>query len=92
MARLKKHKDVEFMVSDDRGRDLYFDTAEEAAVTALSRAISHGEMVVIDVLVSSKAGARWYQGDDGVEQYLEDPDASVFERIEVSAQSIGRIP
>lgn len=84
----KKHKDVEFIVegpgptgaaSTPRG---FYDTAEDA----------RGEPVTIDVVVHSKAGARWYGGDWAVEEYEEDPDASVFEHIVVRAESQGRIP
>lgn len=90
-SRKKKHKDVEFAVSGGHGDDAYFDTAEQASVAAVARSIAHGETVTLDVLVSSESGARWYMGDAGVEQYRDDPDASVFERIEVNAQSLGRI-
>lgn len=88
----KKHKDVEFMVTARDLRAAYYDTAEEASAIAIARSMSRGgEPVEINVLVSSKAGARWYGGDYGVEVYEEDPDASVHEQIIVRAESIGRI-
>jgi hypothetical protein len=86
MAR-RKHKDVDFQV----GRKS-FDTFDEAAGHAIAMAVSDGRKKEIDVIVWSKAGARWFAGDYGVEVYEEDPEASVFERIEVKAESFGRIP
>ena len=60
--------------------------------TAVSLAMSDGRPHHIDVLVHSAAGARWYRGSsDGEEEYEEDPEASVFERIEVRADSQGRV-
>lgn len=47
-----------------------------------SIAASNGEASSVDVLVWTEAGARWYGGDDAIERYREDPEASVFERIE----------
>ncbi len=93
MARAKKHKDVEYMVEGPAGAEtMYFNTSEEASAIAIARSISRGgEPVLIDVLVSSKAGARFYGGDWAEEEYEEDPEASVFERITVRASSEGRV-
>jgi hypothetical protein len=94
MARAKKHKDVEFHLSSARrrGQSYIVDTWDEAAGIAIAVGLSRGINYVIDVVIWSKAGARWWQGDEGVEWYEEDPEASVFERIVVSAKSEGRIP
>jgi hypothetical protein len=86
MAR-SKHPDVEFAVGDK-----HYERFNEAAGIAVARAVSKGKDEVIDVLVHSKAGARWYGGDEAVEMYDEDPEASVFERIWVRAGSEGRVP
>lgn len=90
-----KHEDVEFMIKVSEGsgvKTMHFDTSEEASAVAISQSVSRGgEPVVIDVLVMSKAGARWYGGDHGLEVYEEDPDASVHERITVRAWSNGRV-
>jgi len=90
MART--HKDVEFAVDDASGKQRTFKHFDEAAGFAVALSASQGRMRNIDVLIWSKSGARFYGGDDAVEQYNEDPEASVFERIEVSANSVGRIP
>ena len=91
MARAPKtHKDVEFMV-DSHGEHA-FGTFDEGAAFALSRAISHGMPVNLDVVIYSRAGARWYGGDDAVDQYEEDPEASVFERFAITVNPMGRIP
>lgn len=85
------HKDVEFAV-DVNGQEKTFGTFKEAAEAAVQEAISHGETVNLDVLVWSEAGAEAWGGDDAVEQYEEDPEASVFERFEVSVNAVGRVP
>ena len=93
MARSESHKDVEYAVDDAAGRERVFKTPNEAAGFALSLALSDGEPHYIDVLVHSREGAEWYRGSsDGGEEYDEDPEASVFERIEVRANSEGRVP
>ena len=54
--------------------------------------MSHGSAVNLDVLVHSPAGARWYRGSpEGAAEYEDDPDASVFDRIVVNAESLGRV-
>jgi hypothetical protein len=88
----KRHRDVEFAVDDASGRQRTFKVFDEAAGFAVVMAASRGQTVNLDVLIYSAAGARAWAGDDGVEQYHEDPDASVFERIEVRADAKGRVP
>lgn len=85
------HKDVEFAVDDASGNERIFKTFEEAAAFALAIGTSRGESV-LDVLIYSEAGAKAYGGDDAVEQYEEDPDASVFERFEIRVNAVGRVP
>ena len=68
----------------------YFDTFAEAAVHAISVSATHGNAkVLIDVIISSQSAARWWGGDEAVWRFKEDPDASVFERIEVRASALG---
>jgi len=90
MARAKTHKDVEFAVDDAEGRERIFRTFDEAAGFAVGMAASQGE-THIDVLIWSKAGARFYGGDEAVDWYEEDPEASVFERLEITVNNVGRI-
>lgn len=87
----KKHKDVDFAVDDAAGHQRIFKTWDEAAAFAMSIAASRGESA-IDVLVYSDAGARFVGGDDAVEEYNEDPDASVFRRYEINVNHVGRVP
>jgi hypothetical protein len=88
----KKHKDLEFHVDTQDGLGTrVFNTFEEAAVMAIARSAGNGDPATIDVLTYSRAGAKAWQGDHGVEVYNEDPDASVHERIVVRAESQGRI-
>lgn len=92
MARRKTHDDVDFTVkgAGQAGGDIYYKTFDEAAARATVEALSTGEST-IDILVWSRRGARWLGGDDAAEEYDEDPEASVFERIELKANVVGRI-
>lgn len=91
--RRRTHKDVEFQVSPARSTDIIgtYKTFDEAAGVAVARSASTGEKVEINVLIYSKAGARWYGGDHALEEYDADPDASVHDRIVVKAESTGRV-
>jgi hypothetical protein len=51
----------------------------------------HGRPVNLDVLIQREAGAQWFGGDDAVEQYRDDPDASVFRRLEIKVNDMGRV-
>ncbi len=89
-----KHKDVEFHV-EPVGLDLQtvvFETWNDAAGFAVGAAASRGVDYIIDTVIASRAGAEWYAGDEGTEQYDEDPDASVFDRIVISVDWQGQIP
>lgn len=88
----KKHKDVEFIVKP-RGLASEFtsDTFDGAATSAILLAHAHGECY-IDMIVHSRAGALWVGGEDGAEQYDDDPDASVLNRLHVKIDDQGRIP
>lgn len=88
----KTHDDVEYAVDDYQGEERIFKTFDEAAGFAFSVAASRGETVNLDVLIWSEEGAEWYGGDSAVEQYNEDPEASVFERLEITVNNAGRIP
>jgi hypothetical protein len=87
-----KHEHLDFEVSAGEATFTTNDweTACEAAVR--SSATRGGELAVIDVVTHSRAAARAWAGDYGTELYDEDPEASVFERFEVRARSVGRIP
>ena len=91
MSRPKTHKDVEYAVDDSGGQQHTFKKFADAAEFALMVGMSTGE-AKIDVLVWSRAGAKHVAGDDGVEAYEEDPDASVFERYEIRVNAVGRVP
>lgn len=89
--RSKSHKDVEYAVEDFSGRERIFKKFDEAAAFAVAKAASRGEMVKLDVLIYSVSGARFYGGDDAVERYREDPDASVSDRFEISVNHVGHV-
>lgn len=90
MAR-KTHKDVEFSVNTYDGKEKIFRSFDEAAGFVVVMAVSDGKWHNINVLISSRSGANWWGGDDAVEEYDADPDASVSDRIVVKAESHGRI-
>ena len=80
------HPDVEYAAGDG-----YFDDYSLACLAAIEEALQRGR-ATHDVIIHSRKGARWYGGDEAVEMYDEDPEASVFERIEVRANNLGRVP
>lgn len=90
MAR-KTHPQVEYAVDDASGKQRTFKTFDEAAGFAVAVAISSGDNVNLDVLIWNKSGAKFYGGDDAIEQYNEDPEASVFERFEIRVNAVGRV-
>ena len=86
--------DLEYHVNLEGSKSRIFNSFNDAAGFVLARAGSTGAAdATIDVICWSKAGARAYGGDDAVARYKEDPDASVFERLEVSVKinNAGRI-
>lgn len=85
------HKDVDFAVDDASGKQRIFRSFDEACGFAVAISASCGKPVNVDVLIHSVEGARAWGGDCAVEAYLEDPDASVSERIEIRADSEGRV-
>lgn len=85
------HADVEFVVKDAAGMDQIFNTFPEAASFAIGMGYSGFSPVYLDTLVWSEEGARALHGDDAVEQYNEDPEASVFERLEITVNNMGRV-
>lgn len=91
MARERTHADVEYAVEDGSGQERIFKTFDEAAGFVLTMAVSSGEST-LDVLVWSEEGAEWYGGSDAVDAYNEDPEASVFERYEITVNAVGRVP
>lgn len=91
-SRPQSHRDVEFAVDDASGKQRTFRTFDEAAGFALGLAVATGKRIHLDVLAMSQAGAAWWGGDDALESYEEDPEASVFERLVVQASAAGRVP
>ena len=89
MDKPDSHPDVEYAIVVGH-REIVFDRLDAAAPFVLSAALAEGG-AVLDVLVHSEAGAEWYGGDDAVALYQDDPDVSVFDRIEVRVHSLGRV-
>ena len=91
MAKRATHPDVEFKVLGDGGRERYFDDFDEAAAFVVRMSLSHGVWSNLSVLVNSEAGARWYGGADAVKLYRSNPEARVFEQLNVKVQPGGMI-
>lgn len=91
MARRTTHPQVEYAVDDAGGNERVFKKFDEAAAFAVGVAMTRGS-AKLDVLVMDESGAKFLYGDDGVDQYNEDPDASVFERYEIKVNAVGRVP
>lgn len=85
----KTHEDVNFEVHYG-GEMRRFEDPDAALSFAAHMAMSTGEST-LDVIVWSRKGARFHGGDDAVERYEEDPEASVFERFEFKVNSVGRV-
>jgi len=83
--------DLEYHVDTMNDGVSIFENFDDAAVAAMTIAATRGESQ-IDVVVWSEDGARKFGGDDAVEQYHEDPEASVFERLQVRVNNQGRVP
>lgn len=58
---------------------------------AVAMSASDGKPSEINVVIWSRSGARAWGGEYGMEQYEEDPEASVFDRIRIRADALGRI-
>lgn len=84
-------KDLEFAVENKAGREQIFKTFDAACGYAVGLAAMDGEEHHVDVLCWSRAAARAWGGEDGAEQYDDDPDASVHDRITVRAEHVGRV-
>lgn len=84
------HKDVEYHVEASGGKAQVFKKYSEAATFAFTVASSRGS-ANLDVVVWSRAGAKFYGGDEAVERYDEDPEASVFDRFEITVNNVGRV-
>lgn len=90
VMRGESHPDVEYVVEAEQAERAY-GTFDEALSYAFSVALSAGT-TKLDVVVYSEEGAEAFGGDDAVEEYREDPDASVFRRFEVEVRDLGRVP
>ena len=93
MAKRYSHPDVEFSTGGKGvDRERIFDTWEEACASAIELSLYFGTPWNLDVLVYSDKGANWWGGESAVEEYREDPDASVFQRFVINADGVGRVP
>jgi len=98
MSKAKTHPDVEYMVERgiDRGHGRratdarYFKDPDEALAAAAMVAMSSGEST-LSVLIHSEAGAKFHGGDDAVESYREDPEASAHEQYQFKCNAVGRV-
>jgi hypothetical protein len=88
--RGETHPDLEYVV-DAKGVERAYSSFDEALSAAFSLALSEGK-TNLDVLVYSEEGAEVFGGDSAVEEYQEDPEASIFRRFEIQVRDVGRVP
>jgi len=82
---------VEYHVDMPNGSTRICNDAQQAQLLAVSIAMT-GRTATIDVVCWTEEDAKAYGGDDAVKRYRDDPDASVFDRIEIRAESKGMVP
>ena len=87
----KTHKDLDFAVDDASNNQRVFKKFDDACGLAVALAASDGAEHNVDVLAWSVTAARIWGGDEAVDSYREDPEASVLERIAIRAESKGRV-
>jgi len=83
-------QDVEYVVAVGQSERVFSDF-DEALSFAFAAGLAIGK-VTLDVLVYSEEGAKAFGGDDAAAEYREDPDASVFRRVELTINDQGRVP
>lgn len=88
---------LEFHVSEEGSRAAgstntkIFASFDKAAGHAVALSVARGAPMVIDVVTWTRAAARKWGGDDAVEVFDDDPDASVHERVVVRADAQGKV-
>jgi hypothetical protein len=87
--RSETNPDLEYVV-EAAGIERAYTSFDEALSYAFSVALSAGR-TNLDVLVYSEEGAEAFGGQSGVEEYREDPEASVFRRFEIEVRDLGRV-
>ncbi len=94
----KTHPQVEYEVEnasgnrvpDTAGGTQVFKSSEKALAAAALAAMTTGSSTM-SVLIHTRAGAKWYGGDDALDSYDEDPDASAFEQYHFTCNNRGRV-
>jgi hypothetical protein len=81
----------EFHVTIASGETVVLKDFDRAIVIAFTVAINSGRPCFIDVICHSEREAEAWGGEDAAERYKSDPEASVFERIEINAKSLGMV-
>lgn len=83
---------LEFHVNNFDQQTVVFHSFAEAVASAVGCSIARGIPWFIDVIAWDLDAAKAWSGDDVEADYKRDPGASVFERIEINAKSLGMIP
>jgi hypothetical protein len=83
------HPDLEYVV-EARGIERAHASFDEALSYAFTIAVSEGK-TNLDVLIYSEEGAEVFGGEAAIEEYREDPEASVFRRFEIEVRDLGRV-
>jgi hypothetical protein len=84
-------RDLEFHVNRPNGKTYVGSVFGDATALAITIAVNTQKPVHIDVCAFSESAAREWTGEQGADSYNEDPEASVFDRIVIIAESVGRV-
>jgi len=87
--RSEIHADLEYVVAA-HGIERAYPSFDEALSYAFSVSLSAGK-THIDVIAYSEEGAEAFGGDAAVDEYREDPEASIFRRFEIQVRDMGRV-
>lgn len=83
---------LEYHVADETGKlHGIYEHPDDAGAVAFFIALT-GRKAILDVTIWNRDGAFAYGGEEAVKEYLEDPDASVFERVECTVNVVGKVP
>lgn len=83
---LRSHPHVEFAVQDEE-EERIFPNLEEASGMAVRESLETGEPVDVEVVIYTNEGVKWYSPDEE-DEYEEDSDGFVFDRIRIAAERV----
>ncbi len=83
---LRSHPHVEFAIQYEE-EEKVFPNLGEAGEWAAKHSLEDGEPVVIEVVIYTNEGVKWYAPEEK-DAYEEDPNGFVYDRIRISAEKV----